>query len=84
MKYVLSYGGGVNSSALFFYITEKKMPLDIVIFADTGEESKETYDAVERMKVICKKQNIPLIPWKSLWLLLFKESSNEFDEKGLH
>jgi hypothetical protein len=48
-KYVLSYGGGVNSSALFFYLLDKNMPLDIVVFADPQEEYKETYDAVERL-----------------------------------
>lgn len=59
-KYVLSYGGGVNSSALYFYIVhEKELPLDLVIFADTGEESPETMESVEEMKLQCKKDNIP-------------------------
>lgn len=57
--FVLSYGGGVNSSALFFYLLETKRPLDCVIFADTGEETAETYDAVRRMKVLCEERQIP-------------------------
>jgi len=65
MKHVLSYGGGVNSSALFFYILQKKLPLDIVIFADTGEETKETYNAVNRMKSCCKKANVEFVTAKS-------------------
>ena len=57
--YVLSYGGGVNSSALYFYVVyEKKLPLNLVIFADTGEESPETMKSVELMKLQCKKDNI--------------------------
>ena len=59
LKYVLSYGGGVNSSALYFYIVkEKKLPLDLVIFADTGEESPDTMKSVEEMRLQCKKDKI--------------------------
>lgn len=57
-KHILSYGGGVNSSALFFYLLDKKMPLDLVIFADTGEELPETYDAVARMRKLCKDAGV--------------------------
>lgn len=62
---VLSYGGGVNSSALFFFLIEKQMPLDIVIFADTGEEMPATYDAVERMRNECEKRKIEFVVVKS-------------------
>ena len=65
MKYILSYGGGVNSSALFFYLLDEKIPLDMVIFSDTGEEKKETYKSVQKMKQICKNKNIPFIIVKS-------------------
>jgi len=58
MKHILSYGGGVNSSALFFYILDKKLPLDLVVFADTGEELPQTYEAVKEMEKICKNKNI--------------------------
>ena len=57
-KHILSYGGGINSSALFFYLTDNNMPIDMVIFADTWEETDSTYNAVERMKLICKEKKI--------------------------
>jgi hypothetical protein len=63
--FILSYGGGVNSSALFFYILEKGLPLDWVIFADTGEEKESAYDAVERMSAICEKKGIAFKTVKS-------------------
>ena len=34
--YVVSYGGGVNSTALVIFIIENKLPLDHVVFSDTG------------------------------------------------
>jgi len=58
MKYILSYGGGVNSSALFFYLLNVGAPLDAVVFADTQEETERTYDAVRRMEEICKQRGI--------------------------
>jgi hypothetical protein len=65
-KYVLSYGGGVNSSALYFYIVHiKKLPLDLVIFANTGEESEETMDTVRRMKLQCEKDGIEFMEVQS-------------------
>ena len=65
MKSILSYGGGVNSSALFFYILDNNMPLDSVIFADTGEEMNTTYKSVEMMKEICNNKGIDFITVKS-------------------
>ena len=62
---VLTYGGGVNSSALFFFLTENHINIDIIIFADTGVESEQTYDAVERMKKICEEKKIDFVVVKS-------------------
>lgn len=59
--FVLSYGGGVNSSALFFHLLETGRQLDLVIFADTQEETPATYDAVARMKAICEGKGIPFV-----------------------
>jgi len=64
-KYILSFGGGVNSSALLFYIIEKELPLDEVIFSDTGVESKPTYKTVEEMKKVCSSKNIKFTTLKS-------------------
>lgn len=65
-KYILSYGGGVNSSSLYFYIVHiKKLPLDLVIMADTGEESRQTIETAERMKAQCEKDEIKFVLVKS-------------------
>jgi hypothetical protein len=42
-KYILSFGGGINSTAMYFLIRDRKLPLDEIIFADTGNELPETY-----------------------------------------
>ena len=40
---LLSFGGGINSTALLLEWVEQGKPLDLVIFADTGSEMPETY-----------------------------------------
>jgi 3'-phosphoadenosine 5'-phosphosulfate sulfotransferase (PAPS reductase)/FAD synthetase len=59
MKYILSYGGGVNSTALLIYIIMNKLPLDYVVFADTGDEMPETYKYLKHIKTLLKKYNTP-------------------------
>ncbi len=34
MKYIVSYGGGVDSTAMIFKLVEDNAPLDYVVFAD--------------------------------------------------
>ena len=46
--YSLSYGGGLNSTAMLIEVVRRKMPLDYVVFADPGFERKGTYDFIER------------------------------------
>ncbi len=46
ITYTLSYGGGVNSTALAIEIVQRGLPLDYVVFADPGFERPETYDFV--------------------------------------
>jgi len=58
-KYVLSYGGGINSTALIIHIVKNKLPLDYVIFSDTGDEMPETYEYVEYMAKYLKRHKIP-------------------------
>jgi hypothetical protein len=54
----MNYGGGVNSTAMFFVLLKNKIPLDEMIFADTGAEMPQTYKTVERMQGIAKQNNI--------------------------
>lgn len=61
MKHILSYGGGLNSTALLVYLVKNndKYPLDMVIFADTGNEFQHTYDTVQIYKEYCRIRGIP-------------------------
>lgn len=57
---ILSYGGGVNSTALLLEWLRRGNELDALIFADPGSEMPETYEFIERsIKPFCKERNIP-------------------------
>ena len=58
MKYVLSYGGGVNSTALYFVLRKEMFPLDEIIFADTGDELPETYITIEKFKKLVEADGV--------------------------
>ena len=47
--YWLSYGGGINSTALAILLIENKLPQYVpfrVLFSDTGNEKDETYNFI--------------------------------------
>jgi len=60
-KYILSYGGGVNSTALLFLLKDLDYPLDEVIFADTGAELPETYQYLEKIQNFCEDSEMTIV-----------------------
>src|SRR2546428_1421345 len=64
-KYILSYGGGVNTTALMLLLVRRKMPLDEAVFADTGAELPETYRNIRLARRYLAKRDIPLKVVKS-------------------
>ena len=59
-KWILSYGGGVNTTALMIYIVNNKLPIDEAVFADTGGELPETYAYLKVAREYLKKHGIKL------------------------
>lgn len=58
-KYILSYGGGVNTVALMIVLIRDGEPLDEVVFSDTGGEVPETYDYLKIAKRYFDDHRIP-------------------------
>ena len=57
---ILSFGGGVDSSAILAYhLFSVDLNIDHVVFADTGAESKATYANVERFRALCADAGLP-------------------------
>ncbi len=58
--YVLSYGGGVNTTALMVLLVRKNMPFDLAVFADTGAELPETYSYLEVAQCYLERHGVGL------------------------
>jgi 3'-phosphoadenosine 5'-phosphosulfate sulfotransferase (PAPS reductase)/FAD synthetase len=58
-KHILSFGGGLNSTALLVFLIDHKYPLDEVIFADTGGELPETYNYLKIIDSYLSGHGIP-------------------------
>lgn len=59
-KYVVSYGGGVNSTALCLKLIAEKCPIDLVLFADTGFEDPVTYRFIKVFASYLMDRNVPI------------------------
>lgn len=58
-KHILSFGGGVNTVALMIVLIQEGLPLDEVVFADTGGEAPETYEYLEIVSGYLRGHEIP-------------------------
>ncbi len=47
MRRYVSYGGGVNSTALIIYMLNEGIDFDEIVFADTGAEWPDTYEYID-------------------------------------
>ena len=59
----LSFGGGVNSTAMLLELCNRGNPPSIVLFADTGGEFPQTYAHVREMQAWCAQC---AIPWQTV------------------
>lgn len=58
---LLSFGGGVNSTALLVGLEEREERPDAILFADTGGEKPGTYQHIERMQEWLASKKFPPI-----------------------
>ena len=57
----VSYGGGVNSTAMLVEMNRRGIRPDIILFADTGGERPETYQAIDIVSAWCISKGFPPI-----------------------
>ena len=44
---IVSFGGGTNSTAMLIELQRRQIPVDLILFADTGGERPETYEFIQ-------------------------------------
>jgi len=58
MMNIITYGGGTNSTALAIACVKRNIPIDLVIFSDTGAEHPETYDYISYFSKWCVENGL--------------------------
>lgn len=61
IMHVVSYGGGVNSTALLIGLLERNCRPDVILFADTGGEFPDVYPTVEKFSAWLVERGFPAI-----------------------
>lgn len=56
---MLSFGGGTNSTALLIGLYQRQVPIDLILFADTGAEHPYTYQHIEKVRKWLRERNLP-------------------------
>lgn len=67
MLTVVNWGGGVNSTALLCGLREKGLRPDLVIFADTGSERRETYAFLPVLQQWLDRVGFPVLTIVKWW-----------------
>lgn len=81
-KHIVLFSGGKDSTALLLMILERGMPIDEVIFCDTGKEFPEIYRHIDKIE---KDIGIPIIrlkPDKSFDYYMFEHIKTKSKQKG--
>lgn len=62
MKRILSFGGGLQTTAMAVMVAKGELQIDEAIFSDTGGEKPETYWYIDNyIKSLLKEANVPFV-----------------------
>jgi 3'-phosphoadenosine 5'-phosphosulfate sulfotransferase (PAPS reductase)/FAD synthetase len=50
LEHIVSFSGGKDSTAMLLMMLEKNMPIDEIIFCDTGKEFPQMYEHIEKVQ----------------------------------
>jgi hypothetical protein len=58
---VLSFGAGLNSTALLLLWLRDRRPLDLVVFSDTGDEMDESFEVAAHAAEVCRRHGVEFV-----------------------
>lgn len=64
---IVSFGGGTNSTAMIIGMYLHKIPIDLILFADTGGEQPHTYEFMETFNEWLVKHGILRAAAQQAW-----------------
>ena len=82
MEHIVSFSGGKDSTAMLLLMIEKKMPIDEIIFCDTGKEFPEMYDHIIKVEKYIERKITRISSEKSFEYYLGKHIKTRGKNKG--
>ncbi len=62
MRRILSFGAGLQTTALLILVYKREVEADMIVFADTKGEKPETYNYIQDYSIpLCQERGIPFI-----------------------
>jgi len=61
IPHIVAFGGGVDSTAMIIGLINKNLPIDLILFADTGAEKPHTYEHIKTFSYWLKEKGYPEI-----------------------
>lgn len=79
-KHIVNFSGGKDSTTMLLIMLEKGMPVDIILFADTGKEFPQMYEHINKVENFIGRKIIKLKSEKSFDYYMFDHQTS----KGKH
>ena len=81
-KYIVSFSGGKDSTAMLLLLIENNRPIDEIIFCDTGMEFQDMYEHIEKVKEMAGLPITVLKSDKSFEYYMFDHVKTKGKNKG--
>lgn len=82
MKHIVSFSGGKDSTAMLLHMLELGMPVDDIIFCDTGVEFPQMYDHLRKVEEYIGRKITIIKPDKSYEYMLLEKSRPKHPDKS--
>ncbi len=76
-KHIVNFSGGKDSTAMLLIMLEKGMPVDIILFADTGKEFPQMYEHINKVENFIGRKIIKLKSEKSFDYYMFDHQTSK-------
>ena len=82
MKHIVSFSGGKDSTAMLLMMIEKDMPIDEIIFCDTGMEFSAMYRHINRVEKYIDREITRIKSKKTFEYFMFDHVKKKGKNKG--
>jgi 3'-phosphoadenosine 5'-phosphosulfate sulfotransferase (PAPS reductase)/FAD synthetase len=76
VKHIVSFSGGKDSTAMLLMMLEKKMPVDEIVFCDTGMEFPELYEHMDEVEKYIQRPITKLKDKRTFEYLMLEKKIN--------